>query len=362
MSDRATICIVDDNAAAREAGVELLSTEPYEVVSLTSGLELLAQLDQIQPDVILLDVMMPEMNGFEVCRRLKAEDAWQHIPVVLVTALDSRRDLVRGLEAGADEFLTKPVNGPELRARVHSMLRIKRQYDRLQEMLALRQNLAHMIVHDMRTPLTTAQLKVDIMLHLNTLPPEAQEELQSVLVQMRRLNAFMNEILLVAKMEQEKLVLHRSEVALNDLVLGTAESIKAAAESREIDLVLELPAVSPILWLDASLFSRVLDNLVSNALKFSPQGSTVMMRVKRVGGSEHVCFQVVDEGLGVPEAYRESIFNVYEIVKMKQAGPVQTGLGLAFCKMVVDGHGGRIFVEPNQPAGSVFTVELKGDE
>jgi signal transduction histidine kinase len=358
MNNRAKICIVDDNAPAREAGAELLSTEPYDVVPLTSGLELLAQLNQIMPDVILLDVMMPEMNGFEVCRRLKAEAAWQHIPVILVTALDSRADLVRGLEAGADEFLTKPVNGPELRARVHSMLRIKRQYDRLQEMLELRQNLANMIVHDMRTPLTTAQLKVDLMLHIGSLSPEDHAGLKTVLDQLRRLNAFMNEILLVAKMEQGRLLLNRSAQSLNTLVLETVQSFEIMAQSRKVDLIPELPPESPVVSLDAGLFGRVLDNLISNALKFSPQGGTVTLRVKPESGSGGVCLQVLDEGPGVPETHRESIFNMYEIVKLKAAGAMQTGLGLAFCKMVVDAHGGKIFVEPNSPVGSIFTVEL----
>jgi signal transduction histidine kinase len=130
------------------------------------------------------------------------------------------------------------------------------------------------------------------------------------------------------------------------------------AESRNINLILDLPPESPIVSLDASLFSRVLDNLVSNALKFSPGNSTITLRVKPQGNAGQLCFQVLDEGPGVPEAHRESIFKMYEIVKLRSAAPIQTGLGLAFCKMVVDAHGGKIFVEPNQPTGSIFTVEL----
>ena len=360
MSRRATICIVDDNAAARETSAELLSPEPYDVLLLSSGLALLAQLDQMIPDVILLDVMMPEVDGFEVCRRLKADAAWQHIPVILLTALDSRTDLVQGLKAGADEFLTKPVNGPELRARVHSMLRIKRQYDRLQAMLQLRQNLAHMVVHDMRTPLTVALLKVGLMLRHDALPTDVQASLRTVRDQVHALEALINEILLVAKMEQGQLLLNRAEVTINQLVLATAQNLQVVAESSDLILVLDLPSQSPVVWLDASLFSRVLDNLVANALKFSPGGSTVTVRLKSLDerGPRHVCLQVLDEGPGVPEAQRQSIFNMYEIVELKETGVPQTGLGLAFCKMVVDAHGGQIFVAPNHPTGSIFTLEV----
>lgn len=358
MSNRATIWIVDDNATAREVGTELLSTEPYDVVPLKSGLELLAHLEQVLPDVILLDVMMPEMDGFEVCQRLKAEPIWQHIPVILVTALDSRRDLVRGLEAGADEFLTKPVNGPELRARVHSMLRIKRQFDKLQDMMELRQNLAQMIVHDMRTPLSTALLKVDVLLNYSVLYPDFQAGLETVMDQIRRLDSFMNEILLVAKLEQGELLLDRSEVSLNYLVKATAQNFEIMADAQDIKLVHDLPPESPVVSLDASLFSRVLDNLISNALKFSPRGGTITLRVKPGDSCNHACLQILDEGPGIPEEKRESVFKLYEIVKMKSAGPTQTGLGLAFCKMVVDAHGGKIFVNANLPKGSVFTIEL----
>ncbi|MCA9965648.1 MAG: response regulator, partial [Anaerolineales bacterium] len=131
MIETARVCIVDDNVIARETLADLLYPENYELLLIESGLNLLAQIDSLNPDVILLDVMMPELNGFDVCQRLKTHPKWQHVPIILVTALDSKDSLVRGLDAGADEFVSKPVNGSELRARVRSMLRVKQQYDAL---------------------------------------------------------------------------------------------------------------------------------------------------------------------------------------------------------------------------------------
>ncbi|MBI1876792.1 MAG: response regulator [Chloroflexi bacterium] len=133
MSFKALILIVDDNPAARETLQELLILSDYQLAFASNGFEALVKVEELAPDLILLDVMMPDMDGFEVCRRLKTEQRWRHIPIILVTALDSKEDLAQGLDAGADDFLSKPVNKLELRARVRSMLRLKSQYDVLEK-------------------------------------------------------------------------------------------------------------------------------------------------------------------------------------------------------------------------------------
>jgi DNA-binding response OmpR family regulator len=125
------ILIVDDEASIFEVLEGLLYREGYDLTYVSSGTEAIAKLDEIQPDVILLDLMMPEMDGIETCQKIKAVERWQPIPIIMVTALSSKEDLARSLEAGADDFLSKPINSLELRARVRSMLRIKLQYDAL---------------------------------------------------------------------------------------------------------------------------------------------------------------------------------------------------------------------------------------
>ncbi len=137
MKHDSTILIVDDDPGAHDTLEALLFREDYDLACVTSGQEALACLDKLAPDVILLDVMMPGMDGFQVCHRLKADERWRHIPVIMVTALDSKADLVRGLDAGADDLVSKPVNSVELRARVRSMLRIKGLYDALGKQLGI---------------------------------------------------------------------------------------------------------------------------------------------------------------------------------------------------------------------------------
>jgi signal transduction histidine kinase len=355
---KSQILIVDDEPSARDALEALLFREGYDLAFATSGQEALARLNDLTPDVILLDVMMPGMDGFEVCQRIKANERWRHIPVILVTALDSRDDLVRGLDAGADEFLSKPVNGPELRARVRSMLRIKQQFDQLEAMMRLREGLSHMIVHDMRSPLTTILMNAFAVKRVVT-EPRYLEYLDLIESETRRLDSFMNDMLMLAKMQETRLILKRSPVDVIQMVQTVRETYNVVAESKGVNLVAELPqAECPQVSLDASLFQRVLDNLLSNALKFSPPESTITLRVEYPAARPLVRVQVLDEGPGIAEEHRERIFDKFEIVSLKSKGVPQVGLGLAFCKLAVEAHGGRIFVDANEPKGSVFTVEV----
>jgi two-component system sensor histidine kinase/response regulator len=129
-----TILVIDDEESIFEVIEGLLYREGYNLIYIESGQKALTCIDEVQPDVILLDLMMPELDGIETCQRFKSNERWSHIPIIMVTALSSKEDLARSLDAGADDFLSKPINSLELRARVRSMLRIKLQYDTLVEM------------------------------------------------------------------------------------------------------------------------------------------------------------------------------------------------------------------------------------
>lgn len=361
MEQTPRVCIVDDNLIARETLADLLYPENYKLLLVESGPSLLSRIDQLKPDVLLLDVMMPGMNGFEVCQRLRSQSQWQHIPIILVTALDSKDSLVRGLDAGADEFISKPVNGSELRARVRSMLRIKRQYDELRATLQLREDLAHMLIHDMRTPLATISLYCGLILQRDNLARNDKEGMNNILAEARHLESFVNDMLLVAKMEQDKLLLNRSSNDLAALLVKVTAPHKRLAELKQIEIKLDLPAKKRPLSLDTNLFSRTLDNLLSNALKFSPNNSTVTVCLTYLdqetdGLSARI--QVIDEGPGIPEEERRNIFDKFKIISLKQQGLSQIGLGLALCRQVVEAHGGQIYVSGNRPRGAVFTVEI----
>lgn len=354
----ARVLIVDDMPTAREMLGALLSVEGHNLLYATSGGELLDNLEEFNPDVILLDVMMPGLDGFEVCRQIRADERWQHLPIILITALDSRQDLVDGLDAGADDFLHKPVNGIELRARVRSMLRIKRQFDALEDALQLREDLANMIVHDMRTPLT-AIVGFTELLRYGVISVNDKDDIEALFRQVMRLNALVNDILVQIKMEQGRLVLNRQPADIAELARLVEENHLPIAQSRELQLVVELPENPPAVSVDANLYQRMLDNLVANALKYAPPETTVLVRVTfpdEAGCTLRV--QVADEGPGILPEDRQRIFNKYEIATLRHRTDTSVGLGLAFCKLVIDAHGGRIFVEDNSPTGSIFTAEI----
>ena len=335
----------------------LLLREGYELCFATDGYEALAHLDEETPDVILLDVMMPGMDGFELCERLRRNPKWESIPIIMVTALDSKQELARGLDAGADDFLHKPYNGLELRARVRSMMRIKQRHDELEAALKLRQDLSNMIVHDIRSPLSSIMIYCDLM---ETELGSESETLDTIRGEASRLSGFLTDMLMMAKMEYGRLMLTRTTADINQMTTAASASFKPMAGLKEINIVSDLPAETKELTVDVNLTRRVLDNLLSNAIKFSPTGGTIIMQVEYPpeNADRQVIIRVKDEGPGIPVEHQETVFDKFQIVAAKRRDVSQVGLGLAFCKMVVDAHDGRIFVQQNKPQGAIFTVEM----
>jgi signal transduction histidine kinase len=246
------------------------------------------------------------------------------------------------------------------------MLRIKKQYDELEANLRLREDLVQMIMHDIKSPLTAILGYSSLLLISDTMSAKDLQDVEKLETQAHRLDTYLNDVLIMAKMEAGHLILNRSPVDVVELVQAVKQSHEVMAQSKKIKFVVDTPAESQEILLDANLFSRVLDNLVSNALKFSPAESTITVQVEySVNGPAEtqppesgLCLKVFDEGPGIAAEHRDRIFDKFEIVALDQQGVPQVGLGLAFCKLVVEAHAGRIFMEPNQPVGSVFVTEI----
>lgn len=349
--------VVDDDPDNFDVIETLLHDEGYQINYAPSGQRAIDHLNIFQPDVILLDVMMPDLNGMEVCRRIKANPQWQAIPIIMVTALTEKEDLAQCLRTGADDFISKPVNGVELRARVHSMLRIKQQYDNVQELLKAREDMVNMIVHDLRNPLTGILLSTNVLRSPKLSPEKQQEKVNQIASAGQKLQSLIDSLLIMGKLESGKMVLNYTEVDLCLLCQSALKDIEAIAAQKQLTLLSELPEPGIRVKVDAAIFRRVLDNLLSNAIKFSPSNSQVTLRAEYWGGGAKV--QVADSGSGVPQELRQSIFQKYEI-GTRMSGVSQIGLGLAFCKMAIEAHHGTITLNDNHPNGSIFTVSLQG--
>ncbi len=354
---RPSVLIIDDDPNNFDVIETFLSEQDYQLHYAASGQEAIASLDIFEPDLILLDVMMPGIDGIEVCRQIKAMSKWQAVPIVMVTALSTKSDLANCLTAGADDFISKPVNAIELRARVHSMLRIKHQYDDLQSLLKLREDMVKMVVHDLRNPLAGILLGLELLKRIDYPREKQQTQLARLYSCAQEIQILIDDLLQIALLESGKNRLNYTEVYLCDIVKSALSNFEAIAAKKNQSLVAQLPEkTSRRVSVDATMIHRTLDNLLSNAIKFSPPNSQIIVNVEFLT-SGNAKIQVIDSGPGVPDTLRHKIFEKYEIGNL-MSDVSQIGLGLAFCKMVVEAHKGEICVRSNQPQGAIFEITL----
>ncbi|NJR62085.1 MAG: hybrid sensor histidine kinase/response regulator [Cyanobacteria bacterium CRU_2_1] len=382
---RARIVVVDDTTDNLHVLSSMLTERGYDVRGVTNGVFALQAVKAAPPDLILLDIHMPEMDGYDVCMALKADLQTCKIPVIFISALNEVIDKVKAFSVGGVDYITKPFQLAEVLVRVENqlnLLRMQRQLEQqneqlqqeiqdrkraeasLKEMLELREDLSRMIVHDLRNPLTTILLYSDFLLRRGELQDRARQSAEVIQSTAQQLESMINDLLIMAKMESGKLVLNYTQVNLNHLVMEVVENLRAIADQKTIEIISHLPEHNQPISIDANLFRRVLDNIISNAVKFSPPESSVIVQAAYPTlerSAESPCKQaricVVDQGLGVNEELQQHIFEKYTIGDLVKGAP-QIGLGLAFCKMVVEVHNGMILIEKNQPQGSIFTIEI----
>jgi two-component system, sensor histidine kinase and response regulator len=352
-----SILVVDDEPDNFDVIETFLSKQDYQLYYAASGEEAIAFLETYSPSLILLDVMMPGIDGIEVCRQLKASSKWQAIPVIMVTALSTKSDLAYCLESGADDFISKPVNAAELRARVQSMLRIKHQYDEVQALLKSREDMVNMIVHDLRNPLCSIILGLELLGTIDYKKEKRKQKIGKINESAKALQNLIDNLLKVASMESGKICLNLTEVDLGGLISSSISRFEAIAAQKNQLLVYNSQKIfEKKHFVDVDLTCRVLDNLLSNAIKFSPSNSQIIAKLEFLESGDAV-IQIVDSGSGIADELQHKIFEKYEIGTL-MPGVSQIGLGLAFCKMVVEAHGGKISVKNNQPKGAIFKICL----
>ncbi len=354
MNEPASILIVDDEPRNFDVIEALLENEGYQLSYASNGYQTLRYLENNPVDVILLDVMMPEIDGITLCSQIKGYPEYQYIPIIMVTALTSKQDLGRCLEAGADDFISKPLNSIELRSRVHSMLRIKQQYDYLQLLLKRREEMAEIIVHDLQNPVSSVVLSSE-MLKMTKLDERQQTKVEQIRVAGKRLEEQIQTLLTMAKLETGRLVLNPDQINLIPLLEKLIQEFSAIASAKEIEIIPNFQAHNDAAVIDSHLFSRIINNLLSNALKYSPRGKSIEVQFQDT--SDTVIIKVIDQGKGINDDIKKRIFQKYETGTQYQEIR-QTGLGLAFCKMAVLAHNGTIQVEDNHPQGTIFMIEI----
>jgi len=342
------ILIVDDTPANLLLLVRMLTQRGYKPRTVLSGKLALEAARAEPPDLILLDIAMPEMNGYEVCEQLKADEALKDIPVIFISALHETLDKVKAFRVGGVDYVTKPFQFEEVFARVQTHLQLRR-------LERLRDDLTHMLIHDLRNPLAVICCFLDFLeFHeAQTLSANAQE---LVTVARRSAEDLLNMIaslLDVSKIGAGEMKLQREPCDLHTLLRAVVAATQPLPANRTVTL--DAPASPLTLTLDVGLIRRVLQNLLSNALKYTPPSGAVCIVV--TPSPSEVRVAITDTGPGIAPEHQQRIFEKFGQVEDRQ-NRQGTGLGLTFCKLAVEAHGGRIGVQSKVDHGSTIWLAL----
>jgi signal transduction histidine kinase len=364
MSEKHTLLIIDDIVDNLMLLGEAMSAE-YKIKVGTSGvqgLELAAQ--DPKPDLILLDIMMPGIDGYEVCRRLKNDSQTQHIPVIFLSALDTESDELQGLDAGAVDFITKPFKLDVVRARINTqleLLRMRRQLQtaRLKAEAASQSKsvfLANMS-HEIRTPMSAIMGMTDLALE-KVLDQQQQRYLETVKLSADALLALINDILDFSKIEAGQMELDEHPFILADAVEAAMRTVSILSKEKGLEIQLEIASdVPPAVAGDSLRFRQIILNLLSNAIKFSEKGIIQISVTMKKSGIESNTLQisVMDQGIGIESDKINSVFSAFSqadsSVSRKFGG---TGLGLAICRQLCELMDGTISVESELGKGATF--------
>jgi len=374
-ADAPLILVADDVPANVELLFDQLHVLGFRAIAASDGMSALATCFEQRPDLCILDVSMPagdlgcddRNTGFEVCRRIKRDPRTARIPVIFVTALNDTTDRVKAIEAGGDDFLTKPHNRLVLGARVRSLLKLKAATDALEEsarkmkeLEKLRDDLMKMIVHDLKSPLTSVLATLEMLMDgdFGALTPEQRSALGDAEGKSEDLLTLIEDLLEVRRIEETSLTLNLETIAPGAFLTEVVHEWSHRLQQDRATATVDAADDAPVFEADRGLLKRVIGNLIQNALTHSASAVALQLSVRREG--DGVLLTVADNGPGIPQEYHEIIFRKFEQVRTPNMPRVRSsGLGLAFCKLVVESHGGRIWVQSaGEGQGSAFHFAL----
>lgn len=369
------ILIVDDEPKNLQILNGLLTEYGYAVREAHDGKEALEEALSFPPDMILLDIKMPHFDGFEVCTQLRANAKTKEIPIIFISGLTNVNDIVQAFQVGGVDYINKPFQFPEVIARVEKHLTIlrqrqqileqkqqieamrKRDQQRFNQLSQMREQFVASATHDLKNPLSIIRGSAEIMrrfseTHAN---PYLRECIENILESSKEMTELVTGMLDYLKI-QSSLELQIAPVKLKPLVANLLKRHEIVARGRNISLKSELEELEA--KLDETQINRVIDNLISNAIKYSPDNTEIMVRLKR--DDKHTVLEVQDAGFGMAEADKAKLFTPFFRAKKYDGDRLieGTGLGLAIVKEILDQHRGQIEVETELGKGSIFRVIL----
>lgn len=362
------ILVIEDEEHIRNEVMDWLLFEGYEVVGASNGRIGLEMALEERPNLIISDIAMPEMDGYEVLLEVRSNPKLGTIPFIFVTASAERASMRRGMDMGADDYITKPFTHMELMTAVKSRLKkvtaqqdeMKRQLDNLNDSLELerrqrlvKSRLVAMFSHDFRNPLAVILSSANLILdYEDRLSPERKRaKLNRITSSVRQLIQMLDDMLMVAELDSDQFVYNPESIDISTLLEDIVEEFQIIHdETHQLDYQSN---VYQSLHIDPKIFRQIVANLVSNAIKYSPSGSTVRVTLNDVANG--IELRVIDQGMGIPQKDIPQLFEPFH--RANNAKDVKgTGLGLAIVKQGLELCGGSITVESNLDEGSVFIV------
>ena len=359
------ILIVDDVVSNVLLLKILLTNEKFQVCTANNGTTAIEQAQKEHPDLILLDVMMPDLSGFDVAVVLKKDPETKDIPIIFLTALNTPQDLVHGFKVGASDFLTKPFNKEELVMRVMQQISlvaakriIEQQNRELPATLNNRYKMYSVIAHDLRSPMASIRMVLNLVVAScspEVVGPELFELLDKANRESEEVHDLLDNLLKWTKSQTGRLNVVIQDLDLNDIIPGVIDVYEMIAGTKRIKLDLQMPDSPVVVSADNDMMKTVLRNFLSNAIKFSPEDSTI--EIKTVVEGDFAKVSVRDHGVGIASDRIGSIFHKGETT-YGTGGEEGSGLGLQLCQDFARKNGGDCFVESVEGEGSTFSFTI----
>lgn len=357
----ANVLIVDDIPANLQVLGAILKSAGYKVRPVPSGALALQVAEKEKPDLILLDIMMPDMDGYEVCRRIKANPFLSGIPIIFISALNETSDVVKALKSGGVDYVTKPFQAEEVIARVHTHVKLYRQSIELQNLNITKDKFFSIIAHDLKGPMGGFKGMTELLAEYmpNMTMDEVQENLGLLRDTSTNLFRLLENLLQWARLQQGAVPFDPETIHLESMVKESVGLIQELAKHKGIEITQDIPGQLKV-FADNNMLQTIFRNLLSNAVKFSSAGETVSISAK-AADDKNIEISVKDSGIGMPQEMIDNLFRLdSRSGRPGTAGEPSTGLGLLLVKEFVEKIGGKIRVESEVEKGSVFTFTIPG--
>ncbi|MDH5681638.1 MAG: hybrid sensor histidine kinase/response regulator [Spirochaetota bacterium] len=343
-TNKGSILIVDDTPKNIQVLGSVLENEGYEVSLSTNGKMAIEAANKILPDLILLDVVMPEMDGYEACAKLKESSLTQSIPVIFLTARTEPDDIVKGFQSGGVDYITKPFNIPELLARVETQIRLKNSLEKIESISREQQELLHILCHDLMNPIAYMLGSLDLLERNPEQFPQFAGDMKSAMLNSKEI---IDLVRTLRAYEEKKLSFELEKLSLFDIISDSLLIVRDLLKRKKIQLLFDVQK-DIIIWAERiSLVNSVINNVLTNAIKFSFEQGQI--EIKATENKDGTILIVEDQGIGMPATILNSLFDMSKPTnRAGTQGEQGTGFGMPLVKKFMDAYGGAIEIESNE--------------